>query len=201
MFASSSNSRAGSPGRTRQPDRCGSRGAVRRRGTAGIVWARATHGLRAGRRLRSSNGSPAMPSVTNWTVRTGPWPAVGHVVGNDERGNVPRGAGRPSRRRARTCADRSIMAPTSAVKPLRWSALCAETRNVMPDVPLAVGTSTSPEKYQSKTSATPWFRVGDVVPVYDIDISATTFAHHLCSFSGGGVALPQRLGRGRRDHR
>jgi len=49
------------------------------------------------------------------------------------------------------------MAPISACKPLRCSALGGETRNVMPDVPLAMGTSTSPEKYQSKTSATPSF--------------------------------------------
>ena len=49
------------------------------------------------------------------------------------------------------------MAPTSACKPLRWSALRAETWNVKSDLVLAVETSTSPEKYQSKTSATPSF--------------------------------------------
>ena len=65
------------------------------------------------------------------------------------------------------------MAPTSATKPLRWSALGAETRNVMPDVPLAVGTSTSPEKYQSNTSATPSF-ASATYPSRDIDMSATT---------------------------
>jgi hypothetical protein len=31
------------------------------------------------------------------------------------------------------------MAPTSAIKPLRWSALGADTRNVMPDLVLAQG--------------------------------------------------------------
>jgi hypothetical protein len=41
-----------------------------------------------------------------------------------------------------------------APKPLRWSALGAETWNVMLDVVHAVETSTSPEEYQSKTSAT-----------------------------------------------
>ncbi len=65
------------------------------------------------------------------------------------------------------------MAPTSAVKPLRWSALGAETWNVMPDVVIAVGTSTSPEKYQSKTSATPSF-ASATYPSRDIDMIATT---------------------------
>jgi hypothetical protein len=65
------------------------------------------------------------------------------------------------------------MAPTSACKPLRWSALGAETWNVMPDVVLAVETSTSPEKYQSKTSATPSF-VSATYPSRDIDMIATT---------------------------
>jgi hypothetical protein len=45
--------------------------------------------------------------------------------------------------------------------PLKWSALGAETWNVMPDVVLAVEIPTSREKYQSKASATPVVRVGD----------------------------------------
>ena len=43
----------------------------------------------------------------------------------------------------------------------------------MPDVPLAVGTSTSPEKYQSNTSATPSF-ASATYPSRDIDMIATT---------------------------
>jgi hypothetical protein len=65
------------------------------------------------------------------------------------------------------------IAPTSATKPLRWSALGAETRNVMLDLVLAVGTSTSPEKYQSKTSATPSF-ASATYPSRDIEMIATT---------------------------
>jgi len=65
------------------------------------------------------------------------------------------------------------MAPTSAFKPLRCSALGAETWNVMAIVGLAVGTSTSPEKYQSKTSATPSF-ASATYPSRDIDMIATT---------------------------
>jgi hypothetical protein len=65
------------------------------------------------------------------------------------------------------------MAPTSAAKPLRWSALGAETWNVMPDVLLAVETSTSPEKYQSKTSAPPSF-ASATYPSRDSDMIATT---------------------------
>ena len=81
------------------------------------------------------------------------------------------------------------MAPTSAVKPLRWSALGAETWNVMPDVVLAVETSTSPEKYQSKTSATPSF-ASATYPSRDIDINATTLLIVWCSFArGAGVVL------------
>ena len=38
------------------------------------------------------------------------------------------------------------MAPTSAAKPLRWSALGAETWNVKSGVGIGMGTSTSPEK-------------------------------------------------------
>jgi hypothetical protein len=45
----------------------------------------------------------------------------------------------------------------------------------MSDFALAVGTSTSPEKYQSKTSATPSFESA-TYPSSDIDMSATTLA-------------------------
>jgi hypothetical protein len=64
------------------------------------------------------------------------------------------------------------MAPTSAIKPLTWS-LGGETRNVMSDVALGIGISTSPEKYQSKTLCDPVGRVRDV-PSSDIDMIATT---------------------------
>ena len=76
------------------------------------------------------------------------------------------------------------MAPISAVKPLRWSALGAETWKVMPDLVLAVETSTSPEKYQSKTSATPSF-ASATYPSSDIDMSATTLLILWCSFARG----------------
>lgn len=80
------------------------------------------------------------------------------------------------------------MAPASASKLRRWSALGAETRNVMPESPLAVGTSTSPKKYQSKTSETPSFGSA-TYPSRDMDMNATTFVivqllsgrGHLCS--------------------
>jgi hypothetical protein len=45
----------------------------------------------------------------------------------------------------------------------------------MPDVPLAVGTSTSPEKYQSKTSATP-SSASATYPSRDMDMIAITLA-------------------------
>ena len=83
------------------------------------------------------------------------------------------------------------IAPTSATKPLRWSALGGETWNVMPELPLAVGTSTSPEKYQSKTSATPSF-ASATYPSRDIDINATTLLIW-CSFArGAGVGASLR---------
>ena len=67
------------------------------------------------------------------------------------------------------------MAPTSAIKPLRWSALGAETWNVKSGVGIGMGTSTSPEKYQSNTSATPSF-ASATYPSRDIDMIATTLA-------------------------
>src|SRR5882762_7853338 len=54
------------------------------------------------------------------------------------------------------------MAPSPDVRPRRCSALGADTLNVMGSDP-PVWISTSPEfKYQSNTSATPSFEVGDV---------------------------------------
>src|SRR4051812_9586210 len=94
------------------------------------------------------------------------------------------------------------MAPTSACKPLRWSALGAETWNVIPDVVLAVGTSTSPAKYQSNTSATPSF-ASATYPSRDMDMIATTLVMvHLLSgprrlrglgFCRLSLVLPTRL--------
>ena len=63
------------------------------------------HGLRAGSRLRSSNG--ALDAVGDeLDCRARPWPTVGHVVGDDERGHIPRVLAAVSRRRPRTCAAR-----------------------------------------------------------------------------------------------
>ena len=56
----------------------------------------------------------------------------------------------------------------------------------MSDLALAVGTSVSPEKYQSKTSATPSF-ASATYPSRDIDMSATTLVIvHLLSRQGRG---------------
>ena len=66
-------------------------------------------------------------------------------------------------------------APVSAIKPLRWSALAAETWNVKSGVGIGMGTSTSPEKYQSNTSATPSF-ASATNPSRDIDMRAITLA-------------------------
>jgi hypothetical protein len=73
-------------------------------------------------------------------------------------------------------------APTSAIKPLTWSALGAETWNVKSGVGVGMGTSTSPEKYQSNTSATPSF-ASATYPSRDIDISATTLAIRAVPFA------------------
>src|SRR6266576_950432 len=84
-------------------------------------------------------------------------------------------------------------APTSACKPFRWSALGAETWNVMSDLVLGVETSTSPEKYQLKTSATPSF-ASATYPSRDIDMIATTLAMvQLLSRQGrGSLSFPGR---------
>jgi hypothetical protein len=76
------------------------------------------------------------------------------------------------------------MAPTSAIKPLRWSALGAETWNVMSDLVLGMGMSTSPEKYQSKTSSTPSF-ASATYPSRDIDMIATTLVMVQLLFTAG----------------
>ena len=65
------------------------------------------------------------------------------------------------------------MTPTSAINPLRCSALGGETRNVKSGVGIGMGISTSPEKYQSNTSSTPSF-ASATNPSTDIDMSATT---------------------------
>ncbi len=78
------------------------------------------------------------------------------------------------------------MAPTSAIQPLTWSALGGETWNVMSDLVLGMETSTSPEKYQSKTSSTPSF-ASATYPSRDIDMIATTLVK---------VRLLSRQGRG-----
>src|SRR4029453_2339581 len=93
------------------------------------------------------------------------------------------------------------MAPTSAIKALRWSALGAETWNVMSDLVLGMEMSTSPEKYQSKTSATPSF-ASATYPSRDIDMSATTLLLIWCSFArGAGVLLSSQPPQGRVNHR
>jgi hypothetical protein len=76
------------------------------------------------------------------------------------------------------------MAPTSAIKPVTWSALGGETRNVMSDVALGIGISTSPEKYQSKTSSTPSF-ASATYPSRDIDMIATTLVMVQLLFAEG----------------
>jgi hypothetical protein len=93
------------------------------------------------------------------------------VVGDDER-RPPRVPAAPAVARSNVRLPVSI-APTSAIKPFRWSALGAETRNVIAIVGLAIGISTSPEKYQSKTSSIPSFSSA-TYPSRDIDMSAIT---------------------------
>jgi hypothetical protein len=74
-----------------------------------------------------------------------------HVLGDDVSGHISRVNAAPTighLERAPTGehgANLSLQAP-------QWSALAAETWNVMPDLVLAVETSTSPEKYQSAPS-------------------------------------------------
>jgi hypothetical protein len=114
----------------------------------------------------------SMPSVTNWTVEPGRGQPSGTLWVTTKAG-ISHGC-RPPQPSARSNVRRPVsMAPISAIKPLRWSALGAETWNVMPHVALAVGTSTSPEKYQSKTSATPSF-ASATYPSRDMDMMATT---------------------------
>ena len=142
----------------------------------------------------------SMPSVTNWTVESGRGQPSGTLWVTTNAG-ISHGC-RPPQPSARSKVRRPVsMAPTSAVKALRWSALGGETLNVMPELPLAVGTSTSPEKYQSKTSATPSF-ASATYPSRDIDISATTLLVTWCSFSRrAGVVLSSETQQGRLNHR
>src|SRR4249920_3940613 len=126
-----------------------------------------------------------MPSVTNWTVE----PGRGHPSGSSwvaTKADTSHGCWPPQPSATSNVRRPVSMAPTSAVKPLRWSALGGETWNVMPDLVLAVETSTSPEKYQSNTSATPSF-ASATYPSRDIDMSATTLVM---------VQLLSRQGRG-----
>src|SRR4029453_5851569 len=123
------------------------------------------------------------PSVTNWTVEPGRGQPSGTLwvttnAGTSHGGWPPQPAATAKVRRP------GGMAPTSACRLLRWSALGAETWNVIPMVLLAVETSTSPEKYQSKTSATPSF-ASATYPSRDIDMSAITFVIVWCSFARG----------------
>jgi hypothetical protein len=61
----------------------------------------------------------------------------------------------------------------------------------MPDVLLAVGTSTSPAKYQSKTAATPSF-ASATYPSRDMDMIATTLVMG-SSFVAAALAWSRRL--------
>src|SRR5207344_3192741 len=113
-----------------------------------------------------------MPSVTKWTVEPGRGQPSGTWWVTTKAG-TSHGCWPPQPSATSNVRRPVRMAPTSAVKPLRWSALGAETWNVMSDLVLAVETSTSPEKYQSKTSATPSF-ASATYPSRDIDMRATT---------------------------
>src|SRR4051794_12560668 len=116
----------------------------------------------------------SMPSVTNWTVEPGRGQPSGTWCVTTKAGTSHGCC--PSQPPATSNVRRPVsMAPISAANPFRCAALGAETRNVMSDVALAVGTSMSPEKYQSKTSATPSF-ASATYPSSDIDMSATTLA-------------------------
>src|SRR6185503_17798022 len=113
-----------------------------------------------------------MPSVTNWTVE----PGRGQPSGTwwvATKAGMSHGC-RPPQPSARSNVRRPVsMAPTSAIKPLTWSALVAETWNVISELVLGIEISTSPAKYQSKTSATPSF-ASATYPSSDIDMIATT---------------------------
>src|SRR3954468_20619114 len=113
-----------------------------------------------------------MPSVTNWTVEPGRGQPSGTSWVTTKAG-ISHGCW-PPQPSARSNVRRPVsMAPTSAINPLTWSALGAETWNVMSDVVLGMEISTSPEKYQSNTSATPSF-ASATYPSSDIDMIAIT---------------------------
>src|SRR3954471_15533378 len=137
-----------------------------------------------------------MPSVTNWTVEPGRGQPSGTSWVTTKAG-ISHGCW-PPQPSARSNVRRPVsIAPSSACKPLRWTALGADTWNIMPDVLLAVETSTSPEKYQSNTSATPSF-ASATYPSRDIDMIATTLVmvqlHRRVSWSP--VSLIRPLSRG-----
>src|SRR6478672_5114650 len=116
----------------------------------------------------------SMPSVTKSTVE----PGRGQPSGTSwvtMKAGTSNGCWPPQPSAASNVRLPVSMAPTSACKPLRWSALGAETWNVISDLALGVATSTSPEKYQSKTSSTPSF-ASATYPSRDIDMIATTLA-------------------------
>src|SRR5262245_10020508 len=135
----------------------------------------------------------SMPSVTNWTVEPGRGQPSGTWWVTTNAG-TSHGCS-PSQPPALSNVRRPVsMAPISAIKPLTWPALAAETRNVMSDLLLGIEISTSAEKYQSKTSSTP--SSGSATnPSSDIDMIATTLAMVAAPFEAG---LFQRLGRGTR---
>src|SRR6186997_133793 len=87
-----------------------------------------------------------MPSVTNSTVDPGRGQPSGTAWVTTKAG-MSHGC-RPPQPSARSNVRRPVsMAPISATRLCRCSALGCETRNVMPELALAVGTAMSPEKY------------------------------------------------------
>jgi hypothetical protein len=75
------------------------------RGLEAEVGAMHAYGFRAGSRSRSSDG--AFDAVGDEVDRrAGPWPALGHLVGDGESGHIPRVLAAPAVRRPRMCADR-----------------------------------------------------------------------------------------------
>src|SRR6476659_7118884 len=155
-----------------------------------IVWAPCTSTHLGPAAVFARATALSMPSVTNSTVEPGRGQPSGTWWVTTKAG-MSHGC-RPPQPSARSNVRRPVsMAPTSATKPLRCSALGGETRKVMPEAPLAVGTSTSPEKYQSKTSATPSF-ASATYPSRDIDINATTLLILVLLRSRGGSSAVLR---------
>src|SRR4029078_8069147 len=86
------------------------------------------------------------------------------------------------------------IAPSSAIRPLRCSALGSETRNVISIVGLEMGISSWPEKYHSNTSSTPSF-ASATYPSSDIDMSATTLAIGRTPWGSDRLQSDQAVGR------